>query len=199
MIDDVTGENFGVIPFLQALQMAEERGLDLVEVAANADPPVCKIIDYGRFKYEQEKKAREAKRTTRESRHASDMKEVQLSPRIDGHDLGVKAERARGFLREGHPVRLVVRFKGRDLRHPELGMRALHQALEQLGEDAQVDQPPRMEGRQLAALIRMPRSRPAAARPAGPTGPAAEQAVSVAEAPTAPAAQAAAPVAAATG
>ncbi|MDQ3701868.1 MAG: translation initiation factor IF-3, partial [Chloroflexota bacterium] len=120
--DEGAEENLGVMPTMQALRMAEERDLDLVEVAPQAQPPVCKIMDYGRFKYSVERKAREAHRAGKAGRAASEMKDVQLSPRIDEHDRKFKVERAREFLSEGHPVRLVVRFLGRDMRHPEVGM-----------------------------------------------------------------------------
>lgn len=150
-------DNLGVIPTAQALKLAEERGLDLVEVAPQAQPPVCKIMDYGRFKYSLERKARAAHREGRAGRAASEMKDVQLSPRIDEHDRDFKVERARMFLNQGHPVRMVVRFLGRDMRHPEVGMEALQNALQVLGEKVPitVDQQPRMEGRQLFALVRL--------------------------------------------
>jgi translation initiation factor IF-3 len=137
--------------------MAQERELDLVEVAPQARPPVCKIMDYGRFKYLEERKQRAAHRAGRAGRAASDMKDVQLSPRIDEHDMAFKVERARNFLTEGHPVRVVVRFLGRDMRHPEVGRRTLDQALEILGSKIPitVDQSPRMEGRQMVALVRV--------------------------------------------
>ena len=130
IVEDEAGEeqNLGVMPTAQAMRMAEEQ-LDLVEVAPQAQLPVCKIMDYGRFKYSMERKAREAKRAGAAGRAASEMKDVQLS-RIDEHDRDFKVERARGFLTEGHPVRLVVRFLGRDMRHPEVGMKALQDALE---------------------------------------------------------------------
>jgi translation initiation factor IF-3 len=159
IVEDEAGEeqNLGVMPTVQAMRMAEERELDLVEVAPQAQPPVCKIMDYGRFKYSVERKAREAKRAGAASRAASEMKDVQLSPRIDEHDRDFKVERARGFLTEGHPVRLVVRFLGRDMRHPEVGMKALQDALEVLGKLVPINvvQQPRMEGRQLFALVHL--------------------------------------------
>jgi len=155
--DEGAEDNLGVMPTHQALRMAEERDLDLVEVAPQAQPPVCKIMDYGRFKYSMERKAREAHRAGKAGRAASEMKDVQLSPRIDEHDRSFKVDRARTFLSEGHPVRLVVRFLGRDMRHPEVGMRALQEALAELGKmvPITVDQQPRMEGRQLFALVRL--------------------------------------------
>jgi translation initiation factor IF-3 len=114
-------------------------------------------MDYGRFKYSMERKQREAHRAGKAGRAASEMKDVQLSPRIDEHDMLFKVDRAQQFLAEGHPVRLVVRFLGRDMRHPEVGMSTLQEALKVLGERVAitVDQQPRMEGRQLFALIRL--------------------------------------------
>lgn len=155
--DDGNEENLGVMPTYQARRLAEERDLDLVEVAPQAQPPVCKVMDYGRFKYSLERKQREAHRAGRAGRAASEMKDVQLSPRIDDHDLQVKVDRALEFLTDGHPVRMVVRFLGRDMRHPENGMRALQTALDALGKEIaiRVDQAPRMEGRQLFALVRV--------------------------------------------
>ena len=175
-------ENLGTMPTYQALRLAEERDLDLVEIAPQAQPPVCKIMDYGRFKYTMERKSREAHRTGKAGRAASEMKDVQLSPRIDEHDRDVKVDRAFNFLTEGHPVRMVVRFLGRDMRHPEVGMQVLQQALEQLqGKIAvTVDQQPRLEGRQLFALVRLAKGAKVAKKPAAEgTGEAPASEVSV--------------------
>ena len=204
IVENEEGEeqNLGVMATPQAMRMAEERDLDLVEVAPQAQPPVCKIMDYGRFKYSVERKAREAKRAGQAGRAASEMKDVQLSPRIDDHDRQFKVERARGFLSEGHPVRMVVRFLGRDMRHPEVGMKALQEALEELGKmlPITVDQQPRMEGRQLFALVRLakgaklPSERAngaARAEAAGPEDATAPEAPAAAAAPVASAAPAA--------
>jgi translation initiation factor IF-3 len=159
IVEEEDGEekNIGVVSTAEALRMAQERDLDLVEVAPQAQPPVCKIMDYGRFKYSMERKQREAHRAGKAGRAASEMKDVQLSPRIDEHDMLFKVDRAQQFLAEGHPVRLVVRFLGRDMRHPEVGMSTLQEALKVLGERVAitVDQQPRMEGRQLFALVRV--------------------------------------------
>jgi translation initiation factor IF-3 len=155
--EDGEDENVGVMATFEALRMARERELDLVEVAPQAQPPVCKIMDYGRFKYLMERKQREAHRAGKAGRAASDMKDVQLSPRIDEHDMAVKIDRAHRFLQEGHPVRMVVRFLGRDMRHPEVGRAALDTALQALGQliPIAVDVAPRMEGRQMTALVRL--------------------------------------------
>jgi translation initiation factor IF-3 len=169
-------ENLGTMPTYQALRLAEERDLDLVEIAPQAHPPVCKIMDYGRFKYTMERKSREAHRTGKAGRAASEMKDVQLSPRIDEHDRDVKVDRAFNFLTEGHPVRMVVRFLGRDMRHPEVGMQVLQEALEQLQGKIAVDvtQQPRMEGRQLFALVRLAKGAKVAKKPAAEAAEAAE-------------------------
>jgi translation initiation factor IF-3 len=155
--DEDTEENLGVMPTFRARQLAAEREMDLVEVAPQAIPPVCKVMDYGRFKYNLERKQREQHRAGRAGKAASEVKDVQLSPRIDEHDLHTKVNRAFEFLDDGHPVRMVVRFLGRDMRHPEYGQRALETALEALQKliPIRVDQAPRMEGRQLFALIRV--------------------------------------------
>ena len=155
--DEGAEENLGVMPIFHARQLAAEKDLDLVEVAPQASPPVCKVMDYGRFKYNLERKQREQHRAGRAGKAASEVKDVQLSPRIDDHDLHTKVNRAFEFLDEGHPVRMVVRFLGRDMRHPENGQRALETALEELQKliPIRVDQAPRMEGRQLFALIRV--------------------------------------------
>jgi translation initiation factor IF-3 len=157
-------ENLGVMATPDAIKLALEKDLDLVEVAPMAQPPVCKIMDYGRFKYSVERKQREAHRQGRAGRAASEMKDVQLSPRIDEHDRDFKVERALRFLQEGHPVRMVVRFLGRDMRHPEVGLAALNSALEELGKKIaiQVDSAPRMEGRQMVALVRLAKGAKAA-------------------------------------
>ena len=113
---DEDGSQLGVVPTNQALEMARQRDLDLVEVAANAMPPVCKLLDYGRFKYEQTKKEREAKK----HQHATELKELRLRPGTDDHDVDVRARSARRFIEEGHKVRLLVRFRGREAAHPEI-------------------------------------------------------------------------------
>ena len=168
LIDD-EDENIGVVRFTEALRMARERGLDLVEVAAKAQPPVCRILDYGRFKYEQEKKNRQARKAGQASKAAQEMKEVQLSPRIEEHDLQMKVRRALKFLRAGHPVRMVVRFFGRDARylsHPQVGFEIMQHAIKALGPDVKLDRPPRMESRQIEAILRLTKSGTGAPTPA---------------------------------
>jgi len=175
IVEDANGEeeNLGVMATADAIKLAREREVDLVEVAPQAQPPVCKIMDYGRFKYTMERKQREAHRAGKAGRAASEMKDVQLSPRIDEHDMEFKIDRAHRFLQEGHPVRMVVRFLGRDMRHPEVGKAALDQALEALGKliPIQVDAAARMEGRQMVALVRLAKGVKVAPRPEKPAAP----------------------------
>ena len=184
-------ENLGVMATADAIKLAQEKELDLVEVAPQAQPPVCKIMDYGRFKYTIERKQREAHRQGRAGRAASELKDVQLSPRIDDHDRDFKVERALRFLQEGHPVRMVVRFLGRDMRHPEVGLAALNSALEELGKKIAiaVDNAPRMEGRQMVALVRLAKGAKATPKAAAPASGAPETDAGV-PAPAAPAAPA---------
>ncbi len=172
MVDD-EDENVGVVRFTEALRMARERGLDLVEVAAKAQPPVCRILDYGRFKYEQEKKSRQARKAGQAAKAAQEMKEVQLSPVIGEHDLQMRVRRARKFLHAGHPVRLVVRFfrqNTRYLSHPQVGFEVMQRAIEALGPDVKLDRPPKLESRRIEAILRLTkvqRERPGAGdRPA---------------------------------
>ena len=174
---DENGEQVGVLPTSQALEMARAKDLNLVEVAPNAAPPVCRILDYGKFKYEEEKKERAAKK----HQHTSELKELRLRPRTDDHDLQVRARAARRFLEEGHKVRLVVRFRGRESTHPEVARAQINQIAESLNDIAVVERAPEMEGRGMYAILARGRPREAAAprveRPAGaaaaPTAPAA--------------------------
>ena len=156
---DEDGTQLGVVPTAQAMEMARERDLDLVEVAPNAAPPVCKLLDYGRFKYEQTKKEREAKK----HQHTSELKELRLRPRTDDHDLAVRSRAARRFLEEGHKVRLLVRFRGREAAHPEIARAQIDHIARSLGDIAVVEQGPAMEGRAMFAILA--RSRSAGARP----------------------------------
>lgn len=143
------GEQIGVVPRSQALQAAEEAGLDLVEVAPNAEPPVCKILDYGRFKYEAQKKKNEA----RKRQKTIDVKEVKMRPGIDQHDYDIKMRSVRRFLDEGDKVKVTLRFRGREMVHQDIGVRVLQRVREELDEIAKVEQFPKMEGRQLIMVI----------------------------------------------
>lgn len=129
--------------------MAEERGFDLVEVAPNAVPPVCRLLDYGKFRYEQSKKEREARKNQKQA----ELKQLRLMPKTDDHDINVKASKARRFLMAGDKVKFNVRFRGREMAHPEIGREMLEQIAEQLRDIAVVEQKPLMEGRVLSLLL----------------------------------------------
>jgi translation initiation factor IF-3 len=141
------GEQLGVMTPEDAIRRAEEAGLDLVEVAPAARPPVCRIMDYGRYKYEQKKKAGKGKG------HAATLKEVKLRPRTDQHDLDFKLKNARRFLMEGDKVKVTVMYRGREMVHRELGRKQLDLVVELLGPIASVENPPRMEGRFLSMIL----------------------------------------------
>jgi translation initiation factor IF-3 len=151
LIDD-KGEQIGVIPVDEALQLAREKGLDLVEVAANSRPIVCKIMDYGRFRYEQEKKAREAKK----QQHQVDLKEVKFRPNINIHDFETKVRRARQFLEQGKHVKITIMFRMREMRRPENGYEILRRVRDDLADVAKVerDATPELEGRDLTMVLR---------------------------------------------
>ncbi|MGC4190056.1 MAG: translation initiation factor IF-3 [Thermomicrobiales bacterium] len=157
LIDD-QGNQIGIIPTREALEMARERGLDLVEVAPNAVPPVCRLMDYGKFRYEQSRKERES----RKSQHVTRVKEVRIEPKIGDHDLETKGRQAARFLEAGDKVKLSVLFRGRSITHPELGRELLDQLQEQLKDVGTVEQTPRMEGRTMTMYLA-----PAKARAAG--------------------------------
>jgi len=156
---DEDGAQLGVVPTVQALEMARQKDLDLVEVAANAIPPVCKLLDYGRAKYEQTKKEREAKK----HQHAIELKELRLRPGTDDHDVDVRARSARRFIEEGHKVRLLVRFRGREAAHPEIARNQIDRIVKSLQDIAIVEQGPMMEGRAMFAVLSRSRAAAAAA------------------------------------
>src|SRR5690348_13870172 len=139
----------GVVGRKEALDMAADAGLDLVEIAPNADPPVCKILDYGKFKYEEQKKKNEA----RKKQKIIEVKEIKLRPSIDDHDYAVKMRSMNKFIEEGDKVKVTMRFRGRELAHQELGMNVLMRVKEDLDEIAKVEQFPRMEGRQMTMVV----------------------------------------------
>jgi translation initiation factor IF-3 len=150
LIDD-EGQQVGVVPVDEALRMAKAKGLDLVEVAANSRPIVCKIMDYGRFRYEQEKKAREAKR----QQHQVDVKEVKYRPNINQHDFDTKTNRARKFLGQGKHVKVTIMFRMREMRRPENGFELLRRIAEDLADTAKVDNmPTKLESRDLTMVLR---------------------------------------------
>src|SRR5262249_776021 len=146
---DEEGVQMGIVPLREALTIAEQRGLDLMEVAPNAVPPVCRIVDYGKFRYEQTKKDREARKNQKQA----ELKEVRLKPKTDEHDLEVKAKQARKFLLSGDKVKFTVRFRGREIFHPDIGREMLEQMAEDLRDVATIEQRPLMEGRALSLLL----------------------------------------------
>jgi len=150
LIDD-EGNQVGVVPVDEALSMAREKGLDLVEVAATTRPIVCKIMDYGRFRYEQEKKAREAKK----QQHTVDVKEVKYRPNINQHDFDTKTKRARKFLEQGKHVKVTIMFRMREMRRPENGFDLLRRVVEDLEDVAAVENfPKELQGRDLTMVLR---------------------------------------------
>jgi translation initiation factor IF-3 len=159
---DEDGQQLGIVPTFQALQIARERGLDLVEVAPNAMPPVCRIMDWGKERYEQSRKERESRRNSK----AITIKEIRLKPKTDDHDLDTKTRRAKEFLQEGDKVKLTVLFRGRENLHPEVGRALLDRMLDQLGPLAVIESAPRLEGRNMSAMLapkKQPVAQPAAA------------------------------------
>lgn len=146
---DENGTQVGIVAARDALIMAEERGFDLVEVAPNAVPPVCRLLDYGKFRYEQSKKEREARKNQKQS----ELKQLRLMPKTDDHDITVKANQARKFIVAGDKVKFNLRFRGREMAHPDIGRAMLEQVAEQLLDVAIVEQKPLMEGRVLSMLL----------------------------------------------
>jgi translation initiation factor IF-3 len=146
---DERGNMVGVIARNEALQMAGNAGLDLVEISPNADPPVCKILDYGKFKYEEQKKKNEA----RKKQKIIEVKEIKLRPSIDDHDYQVKMRSMNKFIEEGDKVKVTMRFRGRELAHQDLGMNVLMRVRDDLEGIAKVEQMPRMEGRQMTMVV----------------------------------------------
>lgn len=143
------GENVGVVSIAVALAKAEDAGLDLVELSPNAEPPVCKILDYGKFKYEQQKKASAA----RKNQKTQDVKEIKMRPGIDTHDYGVKMKKVHEFIEHGDKVKLTIRFRGREMAHQDLGMAVLNRVADELGETVKVEARPKLEGRQMIMVV----------------------------------------------
>ncbi len=146
---DVEGNQLGVMATVDALNIAIEAGLDLVEVSAQAKPPVCRVMDYGKFKYESSKKAKEAKKKQTIIR----LKEVKLRPKTEEHDLQFKLRSAKKFLQGGDKVKVTIRFRGREITHKELGMKILKRIAEELKDIATVENSPRLEGRTMTMLM----------------------------------------------
>ena len=149
LLIDQHGEKQGIMPTSAAIEAAEEAGLDLVEVSPNSDPPVCKILDYGKFKFQEQKKKAEA----RKRQKVVEVKEIKLRPNIDIHDYDVKARAMHRFFEEGDKVKVTLRFRGRELAHPELGMKLLLQVKTDFEPVAKVEYEPRMEGRHMIMIL----------------------------------------------
>ena len=143
------GSQLGVLPTQEALRRAESLGMDLVEVSPMAKPPVCKIMDYGKFKYQQKRKAADAKK----KQTVIELKEVKFRPKTDVHDFDVKVSRLRKFLSEGNKGKVTVMFRGREIVHPEIGQEMLKRVAEVLQEEAVVESAPRMEGKQMVMIM----------------------------------------------
>ena len=143
------GENLGVIPRRDALRIAQEAGLDLVEIAPNARPPVCRVMDFGRFLYERSKKEREA----RKAQAKVEIKELRLRPKTDEHDRAFKLRNARKWLDKGYKVRVRIRFRGREITYPEIALEDLREIAEALADVAVVEKPPAMEGRSMLMIL----------------------------------------------
>ncbi|APH70870.1 translation initiation factor IF-3 [Aquibium oceanicum] len=146
---DSDGSNRGVVAIQEALQIAEDLGLDLVEISPNAEPPVCKITDLGKLKYQSQKKAAEA----RKNQKVIEIKEIKMRPNIDTHDYETKMKAVRRFFDEGDKVKLTLRFRGREMAHMELGMQLLNKVREETAEIAKVEAEPKLEGRQMMMVL----------------------------------------------
>jgi translation initiation factor IF-3 len=143
------GEQLGVMPTHEALRIAEERGVDLVEISPRAFPPVCRVMDYGKYKYEQAKKKQQARK------HAStvEIKEIKFRPKTEGHDMDFKVKHVRRFLEQGNKVRLVIVFRGREITHPQTGLAVLNRVVEATADIAGVEVTPNMEGRRMVMVL----------------------------------------------
>lgn len=157
------GEQLGILPTHEALKMAKERGLDLVEVASQARPPVCRIMDFSRWKYEQSKRAKEARKKQR----VQDVKEVKMRPTIDDHDFEVKAKACDRFLRDGDKVKATIMFRGREMAHLENGQKVLERLLDRVKELCVVERAPKIEGRNMIMVL-SPHLQPRESQPSGP-------------------------------
>jgi len=158
---DANGAQVGIVQTRDALQMAKDAGLDLIEVAPNAVPPVCRIMDYGKFKYEQAKREKEAQKKSKQS----ELRMIRVRPNIDEHDFQTKMKHARDFLEDGDKVRIFVVFRSREFTHPEIGRNLLIKFMEGLADVSVVEKAPSMEGRQMTLML-APKAKPAPAKPA---------------------------------
>ncbi len=151
---DTDGSQLGIVPTRDALDMARAKHVDLVEVAPNAQPPVCRLLDFGKFQYEKTKKEREA----RKSHKAQKLKELRFLPTTDEYHVGFKVKQARKYLEDGSKVKVSVLFRGRSITHPEVGRKLLMFVVDELGTDAVVEQSPKMEGRSMQLVLAPPTS-----------------------------------------
>ncbi|MEZ5839691.1 MAG: translation initiation factor IF-3 [Hyphomicrobiales bacterium] len=146
---DAEGVNLGIVPIDEALNLAVEQGLDLVEISPNSAPPVCKILDFGKYKYQSQKKAAEA----RKKQKTVEIKEIKVRPNIDTHDYEVKMRSIKRFFEEGDKVKVTLRFRGREMAHQELGMQLLHKVRDDTADFAKVEAEPKLEGRQMIMVL----------------------------------------------
>jgi translation initiation factor IF-3 len=146
---DQDGQNRGVVAFFDAMKLAEEAGLDLVEIAPNSEPPVCKILDYGKYRFNEQKKQAEA----RKKQKTVEVKEIKLRPGIDDHDYDVKMRAMKGFFEDGDKVKVTLRFRGREMAHQDIGMRVLDRVRTDTADLAKVESEPNMEGRQVVMVL----------------------------------------------
>ena len=149
LLIDQHGEKQGVMPTSAALEAAEEAGMDLVQIVSTSEPPVAKILDYGKFRFQEQKKKAEA----RKRQKVVELKEIKLRPNIDTHDYEVKTKAMHRFFDEGDKVKVTLRFRGREMAHPELGMKLLNKVQADFDEVAKVEYAPRMEGRQMIMIL----------------------------------------------
>ena len=148
VIDD-TGQQLGIMPPQQALTIARQKGLDLVEIAATANPPVCRIMDFGRYQYQEQKRARQAKKHQK----IIEVKEIKFRPKVDEHDYQFKKKHIERFLEDGDKVKATIFFRGREMAHPEIGRRILERLVEELAEVAIAEAAPRQEGNQMHVIL----------------------------------------------
>ena len=146
---DADGEMRGVMTVREGITLAEEAGLDLVEISPNAEPPVCKVLDYGKYKYEMQKKAAEA----RKKQKIVELKEIKLRPNIDDHDFGIKMKSAKAFLTEGDKVKITLRFRGREMAHQDIAHQVINRVRVELDALAKVESEPSFEGRQMIMIF----------------------------------------------
>jgi translation initiation factor IF-3 len=164
VIDD-TGQQLGIMPPPQALAIARQKGLDLVEISPTAVPPVCRIMDYGKYQYQEQKRAREAKK----HQHVVEVKEIKFRPKVDEHDYQFKKNHIQRFIEEGDKVKATIFFRGREMAHPEIGHKILMRLIADLADVATPETNPRLEGNQMHTILTAKRgakpSKPAPARP----------------------------------